>query len=165
MAGAVHARKRDEPDAGMEQSDLGREGGRSEPVRAPQWRRVQLLPDAVPGADLRREPDRPVPVQRQRLRRSDAGQPVVQQSAGQRQRHLALLLGAPGQRQCARSRGLPVPELFIRLSRHAMKSLLVITLAAAATVAAAAGPLVGAAGPWPYPGLQAESPLKLVDII
>ena len=46
-----------------------------------------------------------------------------------------------------------------------MKLLCVITLVAGSALASAASPLVGAAGPWPYPGLQTESPLKLLDII
>ena len=46
-----------------------------------------------------------------------------------------------------------------------MKLLCVITLVTGSALASAASPLVGAAGPWPYPGLQTESPLKLLDII
>ncbi len=40
-------------------------------VRAPRWRCVQLLANAVPEADLRREPDRAVPVQCQGRGRLD----------------------------------------------------------------------------------------------
>ena len=46
-----------------------------------------------------------------------------------------------------------------------MKLPCVIVLIAGSAIVPAASPLMGAAGPWPYPGLQTESPLKLLDII
>ena len=89
---------------------------------------------------------------------ADREQPAVFLAAGQRQRDLAVLLGAPAERQRARARR-PTCRCATRSTEH-VKFTRVVTLAAGLAIAQLPGATVRAES-----GSHADSPLKLTEII